>query len=56
MVTPTIQISQKTKSLNIFQRNAALDKTAVKDCFDTYGGFIWTLAKKLPVRPNKRKR
>jgi RNA polymerase sigma-70 factor (ECF subfamily) len=38
--------SQKTKTLTIFQRTAARDKTVVKDCIDIYGTFIWALAKK----------
>ena len=46
MAALAIQTSQKTKSLTIFQRAAARDKTAVKDCIDTYGNFIWALAKK----------
>ena len=37
---------QKTKTLNILQRVAERDKTAVKDCINTYGNFIWALAKK----------
>jgi DNA-directed RNA polymerase specialized sigma24 family protein len=37
---------QKTKTLTILQRVAEKDKTAVKDCIDTYGNFIWELARK----------
>ncbi|MDQ3179245.1 MAG: hypothetical protein M3Q33_01875 [Acidobacteriota bacterium] len=37
---------QRTNSFTILQRVAKRDKTAVKDCFDTYGSFIWTLANK----------
>ncbi len=37
---------QKTKPLTILQRIAKKDKTAVKDCVDTYGNFIWALARK----------
>ncbi len=29
----------------VFQRLAQLDKTAVKDCIDSYGKLIWALAK-----------
>ena len=32
--------------LTILQRIANKDKTAAKDCVDTYGNFIWALAKK----------
>lgn len=38
--------TQKTKSLTILQRIAEKDKTAVQHCIDTYGNFIWTLARK----------
>ena len=37
---------QKTKAPTILQRIAERDKTAAKDCIDTYGDFIWTLARK----------
>lgn len=37
---------RKTKSLTILQRIANKDKTAVRDCIDTYGNFIWALARK----------
>jgi RNA polymerase sigma-70 factor (ECF subfamily) len=38
---------QKTESLTILQRVANKDRTAVKDYIDTYGNFIWALAKKI---------
>ena len=37
---------QHTVSLSILQRLANNDRTAVKDCLETYGGLIWSLAKK----------
>jgi DNA-directed RNA polymerase specialized sigma24 family protein len=37
---------QKTGTSTILQRIAGRDKTAVKDCIDTYGNFIWALARK----------
>ncbi len=40
------QTTQKTKSLNILQRIANQDRTAVQDCVDAYGNFIWALARK----------
>ncbi len=43
LATRTIQ---KTKPLTILQRIAEKDKTAVVDCLDTYGNFIWALARK----------
>lgn len=44
LATRTIE---KTQDAPIFQRIAERDKTAVKDCIDTYGNFIWMLARKL---------
>jgi DNA-directed RNA polymerase specialized sigma24 family protein len=32
--------------LTILQRITDQERTAVKDCIDTYGNFIWALAKK----------
>ncbi len=32
--------------MTILQRIAGKDKTAVADCIDTYGDFIWALAQK----------
>ncbi len=43
LATRTIQ---KTKPLTIHQRISNKDKTAVKDCVDAYGNFIWALARK----------
>jgi len=40
------RIIQKTKPSTILQRIAKKDKTAVKDCIDAYGNFIWALARK----------
>ena len=37
---------EKTETSNILRRIAEKDKTAVKDCIDVYGNFIWALAKK----------
>ena len=36
-----------TKLLTILRRIESKDQTAVKDCFDTYGNFIWALVRKL---------
>ena len=44
LATRTIQ---KTKTSTILRRIAEKDKTAVKDCIDAYGNFIWALARKL---------
>ncbi len=35
-----------TKPLTIIQRITKKDKTAVNDCIDTYGNFIWALARR----------
>ena len=37
----------KTKTSTILRRIAEKDKTAVKDCIDAHGSFIWALARKL---------
>ena len=44
---------KKTKSLTILQRIAKKDKTAVRDCIDTYGNFIWALARKFTRSPEE---
>jgi len=44
---------KKTKPLTILQRIAKKDKTAVKDCVDTYGNFIWALARKFTRSPEE---
>ncbi len=46
MTALTTRTIKKTKSLSILQRIADKDQTAVKDCVDTYGNFIWALARK----------
>lgn len=38
--------NEKTGSVDILQRIAREDKTAVGDCLDTYGKLVWGLAKK----------
>ena len=43
LATRTIE---KTKTSTIFQKIKNKDKTAVQDCVDNYGNFIWTLARK----------
>jgi RNA polymerase sigma-70 factor (ECF subfamily) len=42
----TERTNQETQSLTIFQRIANKDQTAVKDCINSYGNFIWALARK----------
>lgn len=46
MITSTTRTIQKTKISTILQRIAERDKSAVEDCIDTYGNFIWALAMK----------
>jgi DNA-directed RNA polymerase specialized sigma24 family protein len=43
LATRTIQ---QTNTSTILRRIAGRDKTAVKDCIDAYGNFIWALARK----------
>jgi hypothetical protein len=38
--------NEKKEIPTILRRIAEKDKTAVKDCIDVYGDFIWTLARK----------
>lgn len=40
------QMIEKKDASTVLQRIAEKDQTAVKDCIDVYGNFIWTLAKK----------
>lgn len=40
------QTIKKQKPLTILQRIGNKDRTAVEDCIDTYGNFIWALARK----------
>jgi DNA-directed RNA polymerase specialized sigma24 family protein len=46
MIALAARTIQKTETLTILHRIAEKDKTAVKDCIDAYGNFIWALAKK----------
>ncbi|MEJ7861856.1 MAG: hypothetical protein WKF90_09505 [Pyrinomonadaceae bacterium] len=47
MIASATRRIQKTKTSTILRRIAEKDKTAVKDCIDTYGNFIWAIARKL---------
>ena len=47
MIALATQTIQQTGTSTILQRIAERDNTAVKDCIDTYGNFIWALARKL---------
>ncbi|MCY7348420.1 MAG: hypothetical protein LH614_19675 [Pyrinomonadaceae bacterium] len=40
------QTIQPTPSPTILQRIAGKDRTAVADCVDIYGNFVWALARK----------
>ncbi len=46
MVALATRTIQKTETSTILRRIAKKDKTAVKDCIDAYGNFIWKLARK----------
>ncbi len=43
----TIQPANRETASTILQRIAGKDKSAVAECLDEYGNFIWTLAKRL---------
>ena len=47
MIASSTRTIQKADTTTILQRIAEKDKTAVKDCIDAYGNFIWALARKL---------
>lgn len=47
MIASATRRIQETETSTILRRIAEKDKTAVKDCIDTYGNFIWALARKL---------
>jgi DNA-directed RNA polymerase specialized sigma24 family protein len=46
MQSLTTRTIQKTETSAILRRIAEKDKTAVEDCIDAYGNFIWALARK----------
>lgn len=46
MATLAIRTIQKKEPLTILQRINEKDPTAVKECIDAYGNFIWALARK----------
>ena len=50
LATRTIQ---RTNALPILPRIAKKDKTAVEDCLNTYGNFIWALACKFIASPEE---
>ena len=47
MIASATRTIQNTETSTILRRIAEKDKTAVKDCIDAYGNFIWALARKL---------
>ncbi len=42
----TVQTKQRVSSSNVLQRVAKGDRTAIKDCIENYGDWIWSMAKK----------
>ncbi len=53
MIASATRTIEKTEPSTILRRIAEKDKTAVKDCIDTYGNFIWALARKLTASREK---
>jgi len=47
MIALATRTIQKTETSTILRRITKKDKTAVKDCIDVYGNYIWALARKL---------
>lgn len=46
MISPAIKTIKGTKPPTILERIEKNDESAVKDCVDAYGNFIWALARK----------
>jgi hypothetical protein len=51
--TINYQPNRGLASLTILQRIAKREKTAVKDCIETYGSLVWFLAKKFTYSPRE---
>lgn len=47
MTALTMRTMKNTETSTILRRVAGRDDTAVRECIDLYGNFIWTLARKL---------
>lgn len=46
MTSLAIRKIEETETSTILQRIVEKDKTVVKDCIDSYGNFIWAMARK----------
>lgn len=46
MIASAEETIQKAETSSIMLRITEKDKTAVKDCIDTYGNYIWAMARK----------
>lgn len=53
MVASAISTIKQTELSTVFQRIAEQDRTAAVDCVETYGNFIWALAKKFTASPEE---
>lgn len=53
MTALATRIIHEKKPSTIFQRLAEKDRTAVADCVDAYGNFIWALARKFTNSPEE---
>jgi DNA-directed RNA polymerase specialized sigma24 family protein len=42
----TEQTKQRVKSMNVLPKAAKGDRTAIQECIDNYGDWIWSMAKK----------
>lgn len=47
MAVLATRMSKEVSAGTILRRIAERDKTAVEDCIETYGDFVWTLARNL---------
>jgi RNA polymerase sigma-70 factor (ECF subfamily) len=47
LMAKPVEVPAMNEPLSLLQRVAAGDQAAVKECLDSYGGLIWTLARRL---------
>ena len=47
MIASETRRIKKTETSTLLRRVVEKDKTAIQDCIDAYGNFIWALARKL---------
>ena len=53
MIASETRRIKKTETSTLLRRVVEKDKTAIQDCIDAYGNFIWALARKLTASREK---